>query len=161
MPDFSTFAQPNNDNAGNAEWSQDEFLAVVSHELRNPTWVILSWADIIVKKLVDIDTLSRAMEIIKRSAQLQAQLLNQLMDFSRMNSSNLRLGSQRIALVPTLESVIETMTPQATAKSIELNAHFEGTAASVMGDPIRLQQVFTNILSNAIKFTQQGGRVDI
>ncbi|HKQ77283.1 MAG TPA: HAMP domain-containing sensor histidine kinase [Blastocatellia bacterium] len=161
MPDFSTFAQPNNDNASNARWSQDDILAMVSHELRNPTWVILSWADIIIRKLVDVDTLSRAIEIIKRSAQLQAQLLNQLLDFSGINNASLKLETQRVALLPVLEASIETMTPQAIAKAIELNADFEWSAASVIGDPVRLQQVFTNILSNAIKFTQQGGRVDV
>jgi signal transduction histidine kinase len=67
----------------------------------------------------------------------------------------------RVALVPVLEASVETMTPQAMAKAIELNADFEGSAASVIGDPVRLQQVFTNLLSNAIKFTPQGGRVDV
>jgi signal transduction histidine kinase len=161
MSDFSTPAQPNNDKASNADWGQDDFLAIVSHELRNPTWVILGWADLIIKKLVDLDTLSRAIEVIKRSAQLQAQLLNQLLDFSRINSANLRLETQRVALGPALEAAIETMTPQAMAKTIELNAYFEGSAATVIGDPVRLQQIFTNLLSNAIKFTPQGGSVNV
>jgi len=161
MSEFSTHAQLNGDQTRNADWSQDEFLAVVSHELRNPTWVILGWTDIIVKKLIDVDTLSRAIEMIKRSAQLQAHLINQLLDFSRINSANLKLETQPVALVPVLEASIETMTPQAMAKSIELSADFEGAAASIVGDPVRLQQVFTNILSNAIKFTPQGGRVDV
>ena len=161
MSEYSTHAQPNNEKTNNAGWSQEEFLAVVSHELRNPTWVILGWTDIIVKKLIDVDTLSRAIEMIKRSAQLQAHLINQLLDFSRINSANLKLETQRVAIVPVLEAAIETMTPQAMAKSIELTGDFEGSAASVIGDPVRLQQVFTNLLSNAIKFTPQGGRVDV
>jgi len=161
MSEFSTHAQPNNDTTRNSAWSQDEFLAVVSHELRNPTWVILGWTDIIVKRLIDVDTLSRAIEMIKRSAQLQAHLINQLLDYSRINSANLRLESQRVTLVPVLEAAIEVMTQQALAKSIELNANLERSAASVIGDPVRLQQVFTNLLSNAIKFTPQGGRVDV
>ena len=161
MSELTTHAQPNINKTRNAEWNQDEFLAVVSHELLNPTWVILGWADIIAKKQNDVDTLSRAIEMIKRSAQLQAHLINQLLDFSRMNSSNLRLETQRVSLVPVLETSIETMTPRAMAKTIELNADFEGASASVIGDPIRLQQVFTNLLSNAIKFTPKGGRVDV
>ena len=161
MSEPSAHAQPNNDKAINAGWSQDEFLAVVSHELRNPTWVILGWTDIIVKKLIDVDTLSRAIEMIKRSAQLQAHLINQLMDFSRINNSNLKLETQRVSLVPVLEAAIETMTPQAMAKSIELSADFEGSGASIIGDSVRLQQVFTNLLSNAVKFTPQAGRIDV
>src|SRR5262245_37416007 len=161
MSEFSTHAQRNSDKTSNAEWNQDEFLAVVSHELLNPTWVILGWTDIIAKKLIEVDTLSRAVEMIKRSAQLQVHLINQLMDFSRINSANLRLETQHVALVPVLETAIETMTPQAMAKSIELSADFEGSAASVIGDPVRLQQVFTNLLSNSIKFTPHGGHVDV
>lgn len=161
MSELLTARQPNSDMTINAGWSPDEFLAMVSHELRNPTWVILGWADVIIKKQVDAETLARATETIKRNAQLQAKLINQLLDFARINSCGLSLEAQNVALVSMLESAIETMTPQAMAKRIELHVELERSAASVIGDPFRLQQVFTNLLSNAIKFTPHGGRVEV
>ncbi|MGH9768496.1 MAG: sensor histidine kinase [Blastocatellia bacterium] len=161
MSEFSTIEQPNDNKTRNTDWSPDEFLAMVSHELRNPTWVILGWAEVISRRPVNAETLARAIEVIKRNAQLQAKLINQLLDFSRINSGGFWLDSQNVTLLSILESAIETMTIQAMAKTIELRVDLERSAATVIGDPVRLQQVFTNLLSNAIKFTPHGGRVEI
>jgi signal transduction histidine kinase len=158
MHEFTPAAQPNSDKA---KWNQDDLLAMVSHELRNPTWIILGWADVVVRRLVDVETMSRAIDHIKRSAQLQAQLINQLLDYSRINNSTLRLDTRRIEVASTLEAAVESMMPQAADKKIELHEDIDRSPASIVGDPIRLQQVFTNLLSNAIKFTPQGGRVDV
>lgn len=161
MSDRSISVQTNSVESRDATWSRDEFLAMVSHELRNPTWVILGWADIMSRKSLDSKTFARAIEIIKRNAQLQAKLINQLLDFARINSCVFRFDDQRVELKSILESAIETMTPQAMAKSIELYVELEQTPASVIGDPVRLQQVFTNLLSNAIKFTPHDGRIEV
>jgi signal transduction histidine kinase len=105
--------------------------------------------------------MSRAIDHIKRSAQLQAQLINQLLDYSRINNSSLKLDTRRVEVASILGAAIEPMMSQAAEKKIELHVDIERSSASVIGDPVRLQQVFSNLLSNAIKFTPPGGRVDI
>ena len=103
----------------NSELNPYEFLAMVSHELRNPIQAILGWAEIVSVGPVDAETSARAIEVIKRSAQLQAKLLQQLLDFSRINKLGLRLDAQHVIIRTTVESAIETMTPQASAKTID------------------------------------------
>jgi len=142
-------------------WSTEEFLAMVSHELRTPTSAILSWAELLSAKPLDDETFTRGIETIKRNARLQAELLHQLVEYSRVSTGCLRLDSQKVALAETIEATVVTMAPLAKAKSIELRADLSRSDAFIMGDPYRLQQVFTNLLSNAIKFTPSGGRVDV
>ena len=142
-------------------WSTEEFFAMVSHELRTPTSAILGWAELLSIAPVDEETLGRGIETIKRNARLQAELLHQLVEYSRVSTGCLRLDTQRVALAATIEATIETMMPVAKEKSIELRAKLTHSAAFVAGDPYRLQQVFTNLLSNAIKFTPDGGRVEV
>jgi len=147
--------------ARGVDWSLDDFLAMVSHELRNPTQAILGWAELIGSRSVNDETLSRAIGVIKRNGELQSRLIDQLMDFSLLNGRGLRLDVLDVAIEPMLQSAVETMIPLATVKTIELRAELEHSSDSVMGDPTRLQQIFTNLLSNAIKFTPSGGRVEI
>jgi two-component system CheB/CheR fusion protein len=161
MSEFSTAEQAGNRKAQGSEWTPDEFLAMVSHELRNPISAILGWADIVSAKYIDAETSAHAIAAIQHSALLAANLINHLMDFSRINNGTFKLDVQEIALVSTIEAAIEITKPQAKAKAIELEAELPECPTQIVGDAARLQQVFTNLISNAIKFTPPGGRVQV
>jgi signal transduction histidine kinase len=137
------------------------FLSMVSHELRTPTSAILGWAQLLRARLTDAETLAHGISVIERNAELQALLIEQLLDFSRVNNGLLRLAAQRAALALILEAAIDTMLPQAKTKGLALHMELDAPALAVIGDPARLHQVITNLLANAIKFTPAGGRVDI
>ena len=143
------------------ERDRDTFLAMVSHELRTPTTSILGWATLIREGRIDGETLEHAIRAIERNARLQEQLIEQLLDFSRINNGCLRLDARKASLVPIIEAAIDTMLPLAKAKEIDLNVCLEASTGAVLGDPARLLQVVTNLLANAIKFTPSGGRVDV
>ncbi len=143
------------------EWSPVEFLALISHELRSPIQAILGWAEMVDRGPIDLETSAHAIQVIKRNARRQAEMISQLTQFSRLNLGGLNLGSQPVSLASTIEAAIETMTPQATAKNVDLRAVIDRFEDAVMGDPVWLQQVFTNLLSNAIKFTPPGGFVGL
>ena len=138
---------------------RDMFLAMVSHELRTPSSAILGWAQLIKDRLADGETIAHGIEVIERNARLQAQLIEQLLDFSRVNNGLLRLDARRAPLVPVLEAAVDTMLPQAKAKEIDLHMELDAPAIAVICDPSRLHQVISNLLANAIKFTPSGGRV--
>ncbi len=161
MSEISMVEHFGSDRTTDSEWGQAEFLAMIAHELRNANQAILGWVEIADTGPVNAETSARAFEVIKRNAQLQVELVNQLMDSSWPTKRGLRLDSKQVAIVSTLESVVETMMPQASAKDIELRAELEHSKACVIGDAARLHQVFTNMLANAIKFTPPGGRVEI
>lgn len=145
----------------NPDWNRDEFLAMISHEILNSTNIISSWAELL-RRVPALDaTLSQGLEVIGRNSKLQARLIKQLLAVSGKQSGDLWPDASRIALRPILEEAIETMTPQALAKTIELRAELEPSAASVIGDSAQLEEVFTNLLSNAIKFTPAGGRIEV
>jgi two-component system, chemotaxis family, CheB/CheR fusion protein len=156
-----TTGRTNQSSPQTPEWTVDEFLAMVSHELRNPITAILGWADVISMNTVDNETCAHAVEVIKRSALLEAKLINQLMDFSRTRNGVLMFSMQTVDLAATLKAAIETMTPPAKAKAIEWRIDVERSPVLLLGDGTRLQQVLTNLLSNAIKFTPHGGRVEV
>ena len=145
----------------NIDSNSAEFLAMLSHELRTPTHAILGWAELLKSRDVDDETFAHGLGAIKRNARLQAQLVEELLDFSRIKTSSFSLDAQNIALLPALEAAIETMLPQALAKNIKLEAQLDTSSCWVVGDSFLLHQVFTNLLSNAIKFTPCGGRVEI
>lgn len=140
---------------------RDMFLAMVSHELRTPSHAILGWVQLIKDRHADEETIAYGIEVIERNARLQVQLIEQLLDFSRVNNGLFRLDAQRALLVPILEAAIDTMLPQAQAKEINLHMEFRASAIAVICDSFRLHQVITNLLANAIKFTPSGGRVGI
>jgi signal transduction histidine kinase len=144
-----------------SELDGNMFLSMVSHELRTPTSAILGWAQLIKDRPADEATIAHGIEVIERNARLQARLIEQLLEFSRVNNGLLRLDAQRAALVPILEAAIDTMRPQAKAKEIDLHMELDAPAIAVICDPARLHQVITNLLANAIKFTPDGGRVGI
>jgi PAS domain S-box-containing protein len=140
---------------------KDEFLAVLSHELRTPLNSILGWSKILRTRNFDQKTTSRALETIERNAKLQTQLIEDLLDVSRILQGKLNLNICPVSLVMVVEAALETVQLAAQAKSIQIQTIFDPNLGQVMGDPNRLQQVLWNLLSNAVKFTPIGGRVEI
>ncbi|AFZ24273.1 PAS domain S-box [Cylindrospermum stagnale PCC 7417] len=140
---------------------KDEFLAVLSHELRSPLNPILGWATLLRKQKLDAKTTDRALETIERNAQVQTQLIEDLLDVSRILQGKLSLNIYPVNLTSTIQAALETVRLSAEAKSIKIHTTFEPNLGKVLGDSSRLQQIFWNLLSNAVKFTPGGGRVDI
>ncbi|MEH2280199.1 MAG: AAA family ATPase [Nostoc sp.] len=140
---------------------KDEFLAVLSHELRTPLNPILGWAKLMQSRKLDQATTARALETIERNAKLQTQLIEDLLDVSRILQGKLNLNFDRINLGSVIEAAIETVRLAAEAKSIQIQTILESGVGEVLGDANRLQQVIWNIFSNAIKFTPIGGQVKI
>lgn len=140
---------------------KDEFLATLSHELRTPLNSILGWTSLLRKQRFNAEKAARALEIIERNAHVQTQLIEDLLDVSRIIRGQLRLNICPVDLNRIIERAIETVQPAADAKGIELESVLESAMGSVNGDPDRLQQVIWNLLSNAIKFTSPHGRVSI
>ncbi len=140
---------------------KDEFLAVLSHELRTPLNAILGWARILNSGRVDPEDLREGLDAIERNARVQAQLVEDLLDVSRIISGKLRLDVQRVNLVEVVEAAIASVAPAAEAKGVRLRKVLDPLAGPVSGDPARLQQVVWNLLSNAVKFTPKGGRVQV
>jgi signal transduction histidine kinase len=140
---------------------KDEFLATLSHELRTPLQAMLSWARLLRDEKADSAMLARGLEVIERSANAQTQLIDDLLDVSRIMSNKLRLELDTVLLSKVIETAIEDARPQASAGSIVLRSWFEDRPITVWGDPNRLRQVIGNLLSNAIKFTPKGGLVEV
>jgi len=140
---------------------KDEFLAVLSHELRSPLNAILGWAQMLRTRKYNEVTTSRALETIERNARLQTQLIEDLLDISRIIQGKLTLNISPVNLSATVEGAIETMRLSAEAKSIHLEPALDQRIGIITGDVNRLQQVICNLLSNAIKFTPNGGRVEV
>jgi CheY-like chemotaxis protein/anti-sigma regulatory factor (Ser/Thr protein kinase) len=136
-------------------------LAIVSHELRTPLNPILGWANLLQTKTLDPAKTRQALSIIERNAKLQADLIEDLLDISRILRGKLSLTVRPVDLSATLEAAIETVRLAAAAKSIQLQTQIDPDLGLVLGDSGRLQQVIWNLLSNAIKFTPEGGRVEI
>ncbi|MCL6749576.1 GAF domain-containing protein, partial [Nostoc sp. CCCryo 231-06] len=147
--------------AESANRIKDEFLAVLSHELRTPLNPILGWTKLMRTRKLDQVTSDRALETIERNAKLQTQLIEDLLDVSRILQGKLNLNFSPINLISVIEAAIETVRLSAQAKSIEIQTIIESSLGLVLGDANRLQQVFWNILSNAIKFTPTEGEVKI
>ncbi|MBN3909380.1 MAG: PAS domain S-box protein [Nostoc sp. NMS1] len=140
---------------------KDEFLAVLSHELRTPLNPILGWSKMLRNRKFDEQTTNRALETIERNAKLQTQLIEDLLDVSRILQGKLNLNICPVNLVMVVEAALETVELAAQAKSIKIQTMFDVSLGQVMGDTNRLQQVVWNLLSNAVKFTPTGGRVEV
>lgn len=138
---------------------KDEFLATVSHELRTPLTAILGWARLLEDGSLDGGVRSQAIETIARNAKAQAQIVDDILDVSRIITGNLYLDLHPVELVPVVKNAINVVRPTADAKGIRIDAQLDTTPAMVSGDSNRLQQVIWNLLSNAVKFTDSGGRV--
>ena len=140
---------------------KDEFLAMLSHELRTPLNAVLGWAVTLRTARLEGDTAAHALEVIERNARAQSQLIEDLLDISRIATGKLRLDVRLVDLVPVVEGALDAMRPGARAKSIQLGAKLDRGVGPVYGDADRLQQVVLNLLTNAIKFTGHGGSVDV
>jgi signal transduction histidine kinase/ActR/RegA family two-component response regulator len=144
-----------------ANKAKDEFLAVVSHELRTPLGAILIWTQLLRQEKVDEATVARALGIIERSTKTLAQLLDDLLDVSRIVSGKIRLEPRAVDLPSVLQVAVEAAQPAADQKGLSIQSVLERPLVPVSGDPVRLQQVVSNLLSNAIKFTPAGGQIDV
>ncbi|MDZ8259054.1 PAS domain S-box protein [Nostoc sp. ChiQUE01b] len=147
--------------AENANRIKDEFLAVLSHELRSPLNPILGWSKLLQTKKLDQKTIPQALKTIERNAKLQAQLIEDLLDISRILQGKISLNIYPVDLASVISAAMETVRLSAEAKSIEMHISLEPNLGQVLGDSNRLQQIVWNLLSNAVKFTPEGGRVDI
>ncbi len=144
-----------------ANRTKDEFLSIVSHELRNPLNSMLGWTQMIRNRRFDAAQTERALEAVERSAKSQAKLIEDLLDVSRITTGKLQLNVSVVDLAPVIEAAIDVARPSAEIKNIQIEAVLEAHTTEVSGDPDRLQQVIWNLLSNAIKFTPAGGRVTV
>jgi len=141
---------------------KDEFLATLSHELRTPMTAILGWANVLSSRgPASAEELRQGLQAIERNARAQAQLIDELLDMSRIINGKLRLDVQPVDLRAVIFDATESVRPAADAKGIRLTTVLDPKAGPITGDPNRLQQILWNLLSNAIKFTSRGGRVQI
>ena len=139
--------------------SKDDFLAALSHELRTPLNAIIGWSSIL-RSSPNAD-LQRGLEVIHRNARAQTQLVDELLDTSRIESGKMALDFKEASLPPIVQAAVETALPTASERSITVNVDVQAADAKVWGDPARLQQVFWNLLANAVKFTEAGGTIDV
>ncbi|TVP61750.1 MAG: PAS domain-containing sensor histidine kinase [Nodularia sp. (in: Bacteria)] len=147
--------------AERASHLKDEFLLTLSHELRTPLNAILGWSHLLRPGKMDQAKIEHGLKVIERNVRSQVQLIDDLLDMSRMISGKLNLNRQCVDLISVIESALETVYLSAQAKNIRLDAVLDPLASNVSGDSARLQQIIWNLLSNAIKFTPKGGRVEV
>ncbi|HEU4535162.1 MAG TPA: ATP-binding protein, partial [Polyangiaceae bacterium] len=145
--------------AEEANRTKDEFLAVVSHELRTPLTAILGWAKMLSSGALDAAQAGRAVATIERNARAQAQLVEDLLDVSRITTGKLKLAVGPLDVGLAIDAALEVVRPAAEAKGVRLLPVLDREVGPLLGDPDRLQQVVWNLLSNAVKFTPKGGRV--
>ena len=140
---------------------KDEFLATLSHELRTPMSAILGWAKALLLKRADAATLERGLGAISRNATAQARLIDDLLDMNRIVSGKVRLEVRPFDMASVIAAAIDVVRPSADAKGLRLQQVLDPLAGTVSGDPDRLQQVIWNLLTNAVKFTPRGGRIEV
>ena len=140
---------------------KDQFLATLSHELRTPLSAIVGWSRLLQSGKLDELDVQKGLDAIDRNAKIQAQLIEDLLDFSRMISGTLRLDVQRVSLPEVIDAAVATVMPAADAKEVRILKLFDSIAGLVTGDPTRLQQVIWNLLSNAVKFTPKQGHIQV
>lgn len=144
-----------------ANRAKDQFLAILSHELRTPLNPIVGWSQLLQAGNLSQTQSQKGIKIIQRNAQLQAQLIDDILDISRIIRGKLKLQAFRVNLIDIINSALNTVRLAAQARSIQINTSLDKNVSQVQGDPTRLQQVVWNLLSNAIKFTPHGGQVDV
>jgi signal transduction histidine kinase/ActR/RegA family two-component response regulator len=159
--DLLTRERAARDEAERLSALKDEFLATLSHELRTPLNAVLGWASMLQRGAKDEETLKRGLQTIERNARAQGQLIDDLLDMSRIISGTLRLDVQLLEPEKVIEAALATVHPAAAAKRIDLRVDVARGLGLVLGDPGRLQQVMWNLLSNAVKFTPAGGMVQV
>lgn len=140
---------------------KDEFLATLSHELRTPLNAILGWSHLIRRDTVDPQRIRLGIEIIEKNAKAQAKMIEDLLDMSRIISGKVRIEARTTEMYQALTSAIESVSPTATAKGIEIHLHSDVALGRVLADPHRLQQILLNLLSNAVRFSKHGAAIDV
>ena len=145
--------------AQDANRAKDDFLAALSHELRTPLNAILGWASILRAR--PEGQIERGLDVIYRNAKVQTQLVEDLLDASRIVSGRMSIDLKDVPLRPIIEAAVETIVPQAVEKDIQFKTTLPEPTLLIRGDAARLQQVFWNVLSNAVKFTPRGGRIEV
>jgi signal transduction histidine kinase len=149
------------EEAEKANRLKDEFLATLSHELRTPLNSILGWSQIVLGDMIDEEGVRTALETIHRNATSQAQLIEELLDASRLITGKILLNLGPTEIEPALKAAIDTVRPKATAKNIEIDTDFQADVSSITSDASRLQQMVWNLLTNAVKFTPINGRITV
>ena len=147
--------------AERASRMKDEFLATLSHELRTPLNAILGWAQLVQRPGIRPEQLAKGLSVIERNTHLQAQLINDLLDVSRIVAGKIHVELEPTQLAPVIEAAIEACRASAEAKGVMLRGPRKPARIAVRGDPARLQQVVWNLVTNAIKFTPKGGQVEV
>ncbi|HVL58972.1 MAG TPA: PAS domain-containing sensor histidine kinase, partial [Burkholderiaceae bacterium] len=140
---------------------KDEFLATLSHELRTPLHAILGWSQLLQRSSFDADQIRTGLQTIERNARAQSQIIDDLLDMSRIVSGKIRLDVQSVQLPALIEAAVDAVRPAADARGVRIQVTLDPLAGPVKGDPNRLQQVVWNLLTNAVKFTPRGGRVQV
>jgi signal transduction histidine kinase/CheY-like chemotaxis protein len=151
------------DVAERANQLKDEFLATLSHELRNPLNVILGYSELFLRmpEIVESERLRRMAEALRRNAQSQSQLINDLLDLSRLQRGKISLNRETISLAAIIDHSVDTVRAEAAAKGVAINLHLGHQLLLVDGDRLRLQQIAWNLLNNAVKFTPAGGQINV
>lgn len=140
--------------------NSNDLLAIVSHELRTPITAILGWVELLGQQLNNHAIIPQAVEVIKRNAQAQQRLIDELLDYSRI-AAKFSLTSRPVSLRSIIKAAIEDLSPIAREKSIETEVDLGSSEDVILGDSLRLHQVFTNLLTNAIKFSDRGGKIKV
>lgn len=148
-------------DAQEANRVKDEFLATLSHELRTPLTAVIGWTQLLTTGHLDQAATARALQTIHRNARAQSQIIEDILDVSRIISGKLRIDPRPVEIVPVIEAAMDAVRPAASAKAIQLQPTFAADVNLVPCDPHRMQQVVWNLISNAVKFTPPGGRVSI
>jgi signal transduction histidine kinase/integral membrane sensor domain MASE1 len=147
--------------AHGANRAKDHFLATLSHELRTPLNAMMGWLRMLRNPRLDEAQKTHAVDVIERNARLQAQLINDLLDVSRIIAGKLEMDRYAVDLVLVVREAVEAIRGDVESKALALDVRLDPATGEVLGDPMRLQQVVANLLSNAIKFTPQGGHIDV
>jgi CheY-like chemotaxis protein len=140
---------------------KDQFLGYISHELRTPLTAILLWSRILRTGKLNENDRREALETIERSANAQSEMIEDLLDITRMMSGKLRLNLRDLSLAPVIDAAVDAVRPMAKSKDVTLLTDYDAQAGRVRGDPVRLQQVAWNLLTNAIRFTPAGGQIHV
>ena len=158
---FFNLEQKARQEAETANRLKDEFLATVSHELRTPLNAIAGWIQILSRQETDIESLKHGLTTMERNVKAQVQIIEDILDVSRIITGKLKLEIEQVDLIPIIEMALDTMRLAAEAKGINLQFIHDGDPVMLKGDPHRLQQIVWNLVSNAIKFTPEGGSVTV
>ena len=141
--------------------SKDEFVATVSHELRTPLNAIFGWVRLLRSGNLNEAQHTHALEVVERNTRAQAQLIEDLLDMSRVVTGHLRLDMRRVELPGVIQSAMDAVKPASEAKGLEIAVELDASVGPISGDPDRLQQIVWNLLTNSVKFTNKGGRIDV